>query len=223
MSVPVKVQTAVGDGPNGGTSADVAYGLAQTAKNCNLIFVGWDTGVSAPPSLADTVSNRYLPVVSAASTVTACGFALFVCPSIKAAAAGDNLVTATFAVATNFPEIYVVELSGTDLAVPIDKLTVAFANGSTNFATAGPVTTRQANELLLGYCFNDNNASGPGAGWTLDSNSVTGYGSVLESQAVPASGTSITATTPIGSPAAWVQVVVGLQPPRPNAMFFGSP
>ena len=156
-------------------------------------------------------------VAHLAPTGTTCGVWVYACQSIVASAANANAVTTNWGAGTiNFGETYDVQITGGGGGV--DAATIAIATGNSGLASAGPVTTGAANELMLGYCFNDNTASGAGTGWTLDTNSVTGFGAALEWQTQASSGASVTATTPISSAAAWVQAVLGIEPPTSVAV-----
>ena len=210
MTSPI-VQSNVGDGD--GIVSVVPYTQPQTKGNCNVVFFAWDdTTALIAGTPTDTLGNTYQLLVQ--STLNDLSLYVYVAYNIQAAAANANSVTAQTNVAPSFPELYIAEVP----AAYVDSMTVAIASAATGvLASAGPVTPARNNETLLAYCYNDNTATGPGAGWTLDSNSISGYGAVLEYMtATLAGGPPVTATTPLGSPTKWVQVILGFYMPDEN-------
>jgi hypothetical protein len=205
---PNIVQTHVQTGVTSGNEIQLDYQGAQTAGNTNIILIAWDdatTTLSGTPF--DTKTNGYSLIGSVASNGVS--MRAYIATSIATAAAGANTVTVQWSGSPSFPEVYLFEVSPSLL----DVGTVSFVtNAGSSLGSAGPVTTGHPSELMIGYCFNDNTATGPGTGWTNDSNSVTGYGSVAEYQAATPSGSSVTATTPISGTPKWAQCVFGLYP-----------
>lgn len=218
MPFPTIVQSAILDGSlqSGPPGAQLipAFVSAQAAHDAIIVFVAADTGTTCvPTSVQDTTGNVYSLVTSLPPTGTTCGAWIFACLDIAASLANTNQVQTNWGAGTlNFPETYAVQIHGAGGG--FDAATEAIATGSSGTASAGPVTTSVANELMLGYCFTNSTASGAGAGWSLDTNSVTSFGAALESQTQAAAGSSVTATTPLNTSDAWVQVVLGLEPPN---------
>jgi hypothetical protein len=220
---PSVVQTAVTDGTTATVTAK--YASAQTAGNANIICVAWGDNTHTISTPTDTESNAYKLVGAKVYTGTSnnISMSIFVCPIIKAAAANANTVSVVWNALATFPEVYIIEVTGQYAAVAIDMATFLFADGDSTLPSAGPVETDFNNELCFGYCFNWENATGAGTGWTKDSKSPTSNGSLLETKQVTGAGTSVTATTPITPAADWVQVVFGVPSVgNSRALYFGS-
>jgi hypothetical protein len=227
MTTPTVVQSTIGDGFTLQASVGPAFTLAQTAGNCNLIFIAGDsTSVATIFSVKDTANNMYTYVNGLAPTGTNCGIAIYQCASIVHSNAGINGITITWnAGVLSFPEVYTLEITGADAVTPIDAATIAFLVGNGSSASAGPVTTGSANELIIGYCFTNTSCNVSQPGWVLDSKSITGYGSCLMTKTAVLSGSSVTATTALGGSDIWVQMVIGVQPTLPVVVinhFMGS-
>jgi hypothetical protein len=218
MAAPSIHQSNVTDGSTATVTA--MYTSAQTAGNTNIVCIGWadvTTTIDGVPT--DTEGNVYSLVTSYAYNdgATSLSVSVYACAGIRAAPPNTNVVSVSWQGGTGiaqFPEVYILEIQGADRSLPIDHATVDIVPGASGTtASAGPVTTGAANELLIGYMYTWADSTSPGSGWTADSNSPTPNGITLEYQTVAVSGSSVTATTGLGSNSSWLQVVFGLKPP----------
>jgi chitodextrinase len=180
------------------TSLSTTFTAAQGAGDLNVVAVAWGTNASIS-SLTDTAGNTYTLAVQ--STVSGLGMnAIYYAQNIVAAAAGANTVTVTFSAAVGDPDIRVAEYSGISTTSPLD-VTVA-ATGSGTLTNSGPVTTTNANDLLVGANLVGSTTTGPGTGFTQ--RVISGEdGDILEDEIVSAVG-SYSATAPISPSGTWI-------------------
>src|SRR4051812_8171195 len=146
------------------TIVSAPYTSVQTAGNLNVVVVGWNDAVSHVQSLADSKGNLYALAVG--PTVRA-GFgsqAIYYAKNIQAAAAGTNVVTVTFDRAASAVDLRIAEYRGLDTSSPLDVAVAA--TGSSTSANSGSVTTRSANELLVGANLVATRTTGPGTSYT---------------------------------------------------------
>src|SRR5260370_14433072 len=115
-------------------------------------------------------------------------------------------MTVTFATAAAYPDIRIAEYSGIATAAPVDV--VAAAQGSGTSSGSGPVTTKNANDLLVGANLVQQRTTGPGSGYT--SRVITKPDSdILEDRVVSATG-SYTATAQVSS-GSWIMQMVAFR------------
>jgi Fibronectin type III domain len=179
------------------STLSAAYASAQTAGNMNIVAVGWDSSTITLKSLSDTEGNSYQ---LAASYIDSNGItqAIYYAPNIVAAAAGTNAVTVTLSSKTSHPDLRILEYSGVNA---LDK--AASAQGTSQTASSGNVTTTQPNELLFGACYNFGTTNGPGSGYT--SRLLTPDSDLAEDSIVSSAGVyAATASVSGGSGNDWV-------------------
>ena len=129
---------------NNSTVVPVAYGLAQTAGNLNIVVVGWNDTTASVGSVVDSRGNSYVLAVGPTSG-TALRQSIYYAKNIVG---GSNTVTVTFNQAAFFVDVRVLEYSGLDTSTPLDV--TAGASGSSASANSGAATTTSANELIFG-------------------------------------------------------------------------
>jgi len=183
------------------TVMTLPYTAAQSAGNLNLVVVSQGAGIYGGPnatvsSIRDTRGNVYL--LAAGPTVRASvGMqAIYYAKNIAAAAPSANVVTVTFAAPAYYPEIRAAEYSGLDTVNPLDVSVANQGNACLDScpggqaSTSGPVTTTNANDLLVGANTVDyvvgESTTGPGAGFT--SRIMPSTGDILEDKVVSATG-----------------------------------
>src|ERR1700682_2669814 len=131
------------------TTVAITYTAAQTLGNLNVVVVGWNDSTATVSSVGDSRGNTYalagVPVVQSATGSQA----IYYAKNIAAAGAGANTVTVTFSVAARYPDIRIAEYSGLDTVNPLDVSTGAQGT-TTSISNSGPVTTTNANDLLVG-------------------------------------------------------------------------
>ena len=127
-----------------GASVTVAYPLAQTAGNLNIVVVGWNDNTSTLNSVSDSNENSY---IQAGTTIAGTGIrqAIFYAKNI---AAGSNTVTVSLNQAAAYVDVRILEYSGLDTANPLDV--TAGAAGASAAPNSGAATTTSANELIFG-------------------------------------------------------------------------
>lgn len=199
-SPPTIVQTAHND-HTGSTTFTQAFPSAQSAGNTNLVFLAFGNG--APDSLTnihDTNGNAYtfVGLIRGDAMTT-----LYVYISVGIVA-GANTVSVTTSVATTFPELFIMEIAGTS---GIDAS--ALNGGGTNLATAS-ATSIADQCLAIGYCYNNDTATGAGAGFALIV-PVTSFGAAAE-EATISPPALVTATVPLASATSWSMALVLLKP-----------
>jgi IPT/TIG domain len=188
------------------TTVTITYTLAQNAGDLNVVVIGWNDSTATISSVTDTTGNIYViaaPVVVQSGTASQ---AIYYAKNIAAAVAGANTVTVTFASAAQHPDIRIAEYSGLDTVSPLDGS--AGAQGNTATSDSGPVTTTNANDLLVGGNLVQSVTTGPGAGYT--SRGITGDGDILEDRTVTSTG-SYNATASLDKVQLWIMQVVAFK------------
>jgi len=160
-------------------SATVTYSSAQQAGDLNIVQIAkYNTTSWNSLSVTDSVGNYYYP---AGDTGNA-NFLVFFAANILPAAPGANTVTVTFSNCNPCPSVRssninpnlkftpqlivnIAEYSG--IATNAVDVTVA-ASGTGATVSSGPVSTTNANDLLVGAYFSTNypGTATPGAGYT---------------------------------------------------------
>ena len=181
------------------TPATVTFPGVQTAGNLNVVVVGWNDSTATVSSVVDSIGNTYslaaAPVVQSGTASQA----IYYAKNIASAVAGANTVTVNFNVAARHPDIRIAEYSGVD---PLNALdTSVGAQGNTATSDSGPVSTTNANDLLVGANVVQSTSTGPGTGYT--NRGITADGDILEDQVVSATG-SYNATAALDKVQLWI-------------------
>ena len=177
-------------------SVTVAYPLAQTAGNLNIVVVGWNDNTSTLNSVSDSRGNSY---VQAGTTIAGTGIrqAIFYARNI---AAGSNTVTVTLNQAAAYVDVRTLEYSGLDTANPLDV--TAGAAGNSSSPNSGAATTTSANELIFGAGTTGGLFSAAGTG-LVSRIITTPDGDIAEDKVVNATG-SYSAPASLGFSSTWV-------------------
>ena len=197
------------------------FGNAQTAGNCNVIFVAMEFANSTLVSCVDTVGNPYELVDFVYGTSPEISGAVYVAFNIGAASAGANTVTVTWSGGVGSPEVYALEIGGGVGAV--DVHTTATFNPTTTPSISD--TTLAATTLLLAYCYCDGSGvvnDSQGSGWSQDASSISGYGSQVQYRNVSSAGpyTASCTTSDNQSVMVFVSLKASGTPTYGNAIFF---
>src|SRR5258706_7414540 len=188
------------------TTVSVTFTGAQTLGNLNVVVVGWNDSTASVSSVTDTKGNTYVLAVGPTVQTGVATQAIYYAKNITAAAATANAVTVTFTPAAAFPDIRIAEYSGLDNVTTLDVSLGAQGNSTTG--NRGPVTTTNANDLLVGANLVQSLTSGPGTGYT--SRTITSpAGENLEDRVVTTIG-SYNATAPLAS-ATWIMQMVAFR------------
>jgi hypothetical protein len=181
------------------TPVTVTFTGAQTAGNLNVVIVSWNDSTAIISSVTDTIGNTYSVAAAPVVQSGTASQAIYYAKNIAAAAAGANAVTINFNVAARHPDIRIAEYSGID---PLNALdTSVGAQGSTATSDSGPVTTLNANDILIGANVVQSTTTGSGTGYT--SRGITPDGDILEDQIVSATG-SYNATAALDKVQPWI-------------------
>ena len=121
-------------------SVAVAYPLAQTLGNLNIVAVGWNDTAATVSSVTDTRGNTYTLAIGRTSG-TGLRQSIYYAKNIVA---GTNTVTVTFNQAAVFVDVRALEYSGLDQVNPLDV--TAGASGSGISPATGSATTTTASE-----------------------------------------------------------------------------
>ncbi len=141
-------------------SVAVAYPLAQTLGNLNIVAVGWNDTTATVTSVTDSRGNAYTLAIGPTSG-TGLRQSIYYAKNI---AAGANTVTVNFSQAAVFVDVRVLEYSGLDTTNPLDV--TAGASGSGTSPTTAAATTTTASELIFGAGMTTTHFTGPGTGFT---------------------------------------------------------
>jgi hypothetical protein len=221
---PIQTGDSMGAGVTDGSTASSSpvtctYIHAQTAGNTNLVCMSWVDATATFTSMSDSAGNTYQQVLSLSSPAHSMSMYVFVCVGIKAAAANTNTVTINVNTngAFNFPELFIIELSGVT-ALDLSACTINSASSGTT-ATAGPVTCSYQHELLIGYMYTNTTENGLGTGWSFvmwsNGQQGTGNGGAMEQQSTSTGG-SFTANTKLTPSGDWAQMIVGFTSDTPH-------
>ena len=188
------------------SSVSVAYSLAQTAGNLNVVIVGWNDSSATVSSVTDSIGNIYSVAAAPVVQSGTASQAIYYAKNIASAAAGANTVTVTFSVAAFHPDIRIAEYSGIDRVSPVDAS--VGAQGNTATSDSGPGATTNANDLLVGANVVQSVTTAAGAGFT--SRVITGDGDILEDEIVSVTG-SYNATAVLDKVQLWIMQMVAFR------------
>jgi len=194
------------------SSATVAFPIAQTAGNLNVVVVGWRGSYNI--SVTDSASNTYVLAVgpTAFSSWTQ---SIYYAKNISSAT--SNSVTVTFTQRTQGPitqiaaDVRIAEYSGLNTTSPLDV--VAAAGGTSTTADSGFATTTNQNDLLVGAGMADGVISGAGSNYTLrviPVNANVNNSDILEDRIVTATG-GYDATAVLPASKSWLMQMVALK------------
>jgi len=184
------------------SSVSVAYAVAETAGDLNIVAVGWNDATSTVSSISDSRGNSYSLAIGP-TTGSGIRQSIYYARNI---AGGSNTVTVTFNQAAAAVDLRVLEYSGLDTASPLDV--TAGAAGSGTAPSSGSATTTAANELIFGAGMTTTHFTGAGSGFT--SRIITSPDAdIAEDRTVTATG-SYNATAP-NSSSNWVMQVATFQ------------
>jgi RHS repeat-associated protein len=142
----------------------VPYKAAQLQGDLNVVVAGWQGDSVGVESVTDSLGNTYKLAFPPTMVSGFGGQAIYYATGIVPAAANQNQITVIFTAAATNPDIRIAEYQGLDSQNPID---VAIgANGNTESADSGSVTTTNAYDLLLGASYAQEPAYGTG-GYTV--------------------------------------------------------
>ena len=188
-------------------TVSVAYTLAQSIGDLNIVAVGWNDSAAAVGSVRDTSGNAYVLAVGPTVQPGIATQAIYYAKNISAAAAGANTVTVTFTTSATNPDIRIAEYSGIDTVNPLDVAVAAQGNSATS--NSGSVPTTNANDLLVGANLVQTLTSGPGTGYT--SRVITSPdGDIFEDRVVTTIG-SYASTAPVSPSGPWIMQLVAFK------------
>ena len=144
------------------TTVTVAFLGAQIAGDLNVV-VGWNDTSATVTGVVDQTGNTYAPAVGP-TAANGLSQSIYYAKNIAAAAAGANRVTVTFSTAAAYPDVRIVEYSGSDRSNPIDV--AAASSGNNASSSSGSATTTNSIDLLFGANIVATLTSGPGSGFT---------------------------------------------------------
>jgi hypothetical protein len=201
----IQVNSATPQSPQ--TPVVVTYTAAQRVGDLNVVVVGWNDSTATVSSVKDTLGNVYTLAVGPTVQSGTATQSIYYAKNIAAAPAGANSVTVAFSVAAIFPDIRIAEYSGIDTSNPLDV--ARGAQGNSSSSDSGPVTTNNANDLLVGANMVQTGTVGAGPGYT--SRIITNPDSdILEDRVVTALG-SYSATAPASPSAQWIMQLVAFK------------
>jgi hypothetical protein len=180
-----------------GASLAVAYPVAQTAGNMNVVAVMWGDTTSTVSSVTDSQKNTYVLAVGP-TTASGLSSALYYAANIIG---GSNTVTVTFNTTAAWPNVNVMEYSGLSTSNPLDVTSAGTGAGTT--ANSGSATTTSASELIVGAGNPVTTFKAAGSGFT--SRVINSFGGISEDKIVNATGSyNATATMTSGG---WIMQV----------------
>jgi fibronectin type 3 domain-containing protein len=180
--------------PDTGGSVSVTYTSAQTAGDLNVVMVGWSDSSSTVQSISDSKGNTYVAAIGPTVSSGNASQILYYAKNIRGATAGSNTVTVTFSATVDFPEVRILEYSGIDPVNPFDV--GVGASGVSVAQNSGPLTTTNANDLLVAgnYLFDTTTGTDPAYTQRLG----TDGGDVVQDRVVTSVGTYSATSTQDG-------------------------
>ena len=201
------VQQNSSDPQSSPTTVTVAYTLAQTAGNLNVVVVGWNDATHTVSSVTDTKGNVYVLAVGPTVQSSTATQSIYYAKNIAAAAAGANSVTVTFNAGAAFPDIRIAEYAGIDPVTPVDGS--IGAQGTSASSSSGALTTTNANDLLVAANLVQTGTTGAGTSFTR--RVITSPDSdILEDRTVTATG-SYTGVAPVSPSGKWIMQMVAFR------------
>lgn len=174
-----------------GTAVNVTYPSAQKAGDLNVVLMAWVGSTPSVQSVTDSNGNTYVAAGGPTRDSSVGAQQIYYAKNIAGAAANTNTVTITFSAAITDSDIRIVEYSGIDPVNAYDGGVGASGTGTS--PTSGPLTTTNANDLLVAGNFIAGETTAPGAGFTQ--RLINNYGEIVEDKVVTAVGAySATAT-----------------------------
>jgi chitodextrinase len=201
------VQSNYSDPQASNASVSVPYTLAQTAGDLNVVVVGWADSTSSVASVMDSSGVTYTLAVGPTVQPGLLSQSIYYKKNIGGAAANSNTVTVTFNGAASFPDIRILEYSGADPNSPLDV--VASGVGTSSPTDSGPVTTTNANDLILGASMVETSSISAGPGYTLRILTQPDH-DIVEDRTVSATG-SYNATSPLNNAGPWIMQLVAFK------------
>jgi len=125
-------------------SASAAYPSSQSAGDLNVVVISWKDSTSTVQSVTDSLGNSYSLAIGP-TTGTALRQSIYFAKNIRA---GSNSVTVAFNSAASSPDLRILEYSGADTLNPFEDS--AGGAGNSSVADSGPITTANANDLIIG-------------------------------------------------------------------------
>ncbi len=196
------------------STVTLAYSAAQRVGDLNVVVVGWNDASTTITSVTDTKGNVY--ALAAGPTVQpgpagggGLSQAVYYAKNIVAAAANGNTVTVKLSAAAPLVDVRILEYSGVDTVNPLDGSSAAVGNSAT--ADAGPLTTTNANDLLVAADTVWTSTATAAPGFTA--RIFTNYGDIAEDRIVTATGT-YTVPTPLNASGPWVMQMAAFKAAR---------
>lgn len=203
---PLIVQKAHNVTGSGAKTVTCAFTGNNIAGNSIIVAMGMgevDNGSTITLAITDTLTNTYTSAVKASQSTTL-EAAIFYAVNV---AAGANTITITIAGGSSANTAIGVEIYEVwGIVTPVDQTATGNNAGSTSPAT-GAVTPIVPNELAFAAISAGGNTITAGAGWTLDSTSLSPTGGNLvsfgvESQALTAFA-SLTPSATLSGSTSW--------------------
>jgi Pectate lyase superfamily protein len=197
MAMPVTADAAIAyiqgtsETAGTGTAVSVTYPSAQHAGDLNVVLIAWLDSTSSVQSVTDSSGNTYVAAGGPTRDSGVAAQQIYYAKNITSAAAKTNTVTVTFGEAVSDSDIRIAEYSGID---PVNAYDGGVGASGTGMAqNSGPLTTTNANDLLVAANFIAGVTTAAGSGFT--ERLINNYGEIVEDRVVTAIGTySATAT-----------------------------
>jgi outer membrane protein assembly factor BamB len=200
----VQVNAATPQSPQ--STVTVPYLQSQGAGDLNVVAIGFADATSTITSVTDSAGNVY-QVAAPLTSGSGASQAIYYAKNIKAATAGNNVVTVQFSAAASYPDVRVTEYSGLDPANPLD--TSASAAGSAATASSGNLTTSAGSELIFGA--GDTAGLFAGGSNGLTARIITSPDGDIAGDKFAGSPGTYTATATLTYSAAWVMQAVAFR------------
>jgi fibronectin type 3 domain-containing protein len=189
------------------TTVNVTFTAAQAVGDLNVVVVGWNDSTAVVNTVTDKSGNVYTRAVGPTAVTGQVSQSIYYAKNIVAAAAGANIVTVTFSIGAQNPDIRILEYRGADLNNPIDV--IAANTGSSTTSSSGNTTTTNPTDLLFAANMVATFTTTPGTGFT--SRIITSPdGDMAEERMVTATGT-YSATATLSSAGPWVMQMVAFR------------
>lgn len=185
-----------------GASVGVAFASNNTGGNLLIACVASETDSATVTSLTDTLGNTWAACHAPLTISAGSGKGTLVGTFYaKNCAAGANTVTAALSGGPAY--IHVMEYSGCDTTAPFDQhAEAAQLGGSANPTVTLGTATTQADEVLIGFVFNNRSTITAGTGYTKINSQAFNIFSDVEEKIVAATS-AYTADSTISAGGSW--------------------
>ena len=195
-------------------TVSVPYTQAQTARDTNIVAIGWRSDQGMIDSVTDEAGNRYVPAAPVERLEGKLSQAIYYATDIANFRA-DNTVQVTFSGDIIGVDVRIAEYSGLDGKDPVD---IKSANSGSNNSATASVTATAANTVVFAAGISVSNF-GTATPNEFITRKITqpmmggGSGTGIVADRIVNAASSYTVTAPVTDAGAWIMQLVAFKAP----------